>query len=81
MTRVRLSPAASITPTDSGVILSSDLGTFRLHGADVGAFAANIQPLLDGEISRNEIAERLDGYSESSVLNFLTLLEERGLIL
>lgn len=80
MIRVRLSPAASISPIETGVILSSDLGTFRLHGADISVFVEQMIPLLNGTSSREEIASSVDGYSEASVLQFLSMLDERGLL-
>ncbi|WP_437721601.1 TOMM precursor leader peptide-binding protein [Sorangium sp. So ce861] len=80
MPRIRLSRSASITPTDAGVILRSDLGTFQLTGADVSAFLERVAPLLDGSRDRGEIVEALADYSGHSVLGLLDLLAARGLI-
>ena len=80
MPRVRLSPSASVTPTPKGVLLRSDLGTFEIGGADVGAFLEAIVPLLDGSWDRDEIAGALDEFSPRSVLALLDLLEKKGLL-
>jgi hypothetical protein len=37
---IRLSPSASVTRTDAGVILCSDLGTFQITGPDLGRVEA-----------------------------------------
>ena len=80
MVKLRFSPAASVTPTDSGVILRSDLGTFQLHGSDVRLFVNEIVPLLDGTRDADLIADALPGYTRSSVHSFLELLAEKGLV-
>ncbi|WGI23263.1 TOMM precursor leader peptide-binding protein [Amylibacter sp. IMCC11727] len=80
MSRIRLSPAASISPTGTGVILNSDLGTFQLKGADLSVFIEKMIPLLDGSKSREDIAASIEGYSDASVLQLLAMLEERGLL-
>ncbi|WP_437314346.1 TOMM precursor leader peptide-binding protein [Sorangium sp. So ce385] len=80
MPGIRLSRSASITPTDAGVILRSDLGTFQLTGADVSAFVERVAPLLDGSRDREAIVEALADYSGHSVLALLDLLAARGLI-
>lgn len=80
MKRIRLSPSASITTTQSGVVLRSDLGTFQLHGDDVRLFVSRIVPLLDGTGDAQAVAAALTGYSAESVTNFLALLQQRGLV-
>jgi bacteriocin biosynthesis cyclodehydratase domain-containing protein len=80
MPRVRLSPSASVTPTPQGALLRSDLGTFAIRGADVGAFLGAIVPLLDGSRDRDEIAGALEEFSPRSVLALLDLLEKKGLL-
>ena len=80
MAKLRFSPAASVTPTDSGVILRSDLGTFQLDGSDVRLFVTEIVPLLDGTRDVDLIADALPGYTRSSVHSFLELLAEKGLV-
>jgi len=80
MAKLRFSPAASVTPTDSGVILRSDLGTFQLDGSDVRLFVEEIVPLLDGTRDADLIADALPGYARSSVHSFLELLVEKGLV-
>lgn len=80
MKKIRLSPSASITTTQSGVVLRSDLGTFQLQGEDVRLFVSQIVPLLDGTRDANGVAAALTGYSTSSVTNFLDLLQQRGLV-
>lgn len=79
MAKLQLSPAASVTPTDSGVILRSDLGTFKLDGADVRLFVTEIVPLLDGTRDADLIAAALPAYTAASVHAFLDLLFEKGL--
>jgi ribosomal protein S12 methylthiotransferase accessory factor len=78
--KLRFSPAASVTPTDSGVILRSDLETFQLEGSDVRLFVKEIVPLLDGTRDADLIADALPGYTRSSVHSFLELLVEKGLV-
>ncbi|MFT3766163.1 MAG: TOMM precursor leader peptide-binding protein [Minicystis sp.] len=80
MSRIRLSTSASITPTPAGVILSSDLGTFQVTGADVRTFLERIAPLLDGTRDRDAITAELSDYAPKSVAAFLELLHKRGLI-
>lgn len=80
MTTLRLSRSASITPTDQGVLLRSDLGDFKISGADLGAFLDHMLPLLDGTRDRDAVCEALAPYARASVEAFLDLLAERGLI-
>jgi ribosomal protein S12 methylthiotransferase accessory factor len=80
MKKIRLSPSASITTTQSGVVLRSDLGTFQLHGDDVRLFVSAIVPLLDGTRDADAVAAALSDYSAESVTNFLTLLQQKGLV-
>ncbi len=80
MARVRLSRAVSVTPTGSGVVLRSDLGTFQLEGSDTETFLTDILPLLDGSQEPGDVAAALARYSPESVAGFLELLEERGLL-
>ncbi|MGH9422201.1 MAG: TOMM precursor leader peptide-binding protein, partial [Thermoanaerobaculia bacterium] len=80
MKKIRLSPSASITTTQSGVVLRSDLGTFQLHGDDVRLFVSAIVPLLDGSRDADAVAAALSDYSAESVSNFLALLQQKGLV-
>jgi ribosomal protein S12 methylthiotransferase accessory factor len=80
MKSIRLSPSASITTTQSAVVLRSDLGTFQLHGDDVRLFVTSIVPLLDGTRDAGAVAAALPDYSASSVTNFLALLQQKGLV-
>ncbi|XYH94551.1 TOMM precursor leader peptide-binding protein [Sorangium sp. So ce1128] len=80
MPSIRLSRSASITTTDVGVLLRSDLGTFQLTGSDVSAFLERMVPLLDGSRDREAIVEALADYSRQSVTALLDLLEARGLV-
>jgi ribosomal protein S12 methylthiotransferase accessory factor len=80
MKKIRLSPSASITTTQSGVVLRSDLGTFQLHGDDVRLFVSQIVPLLDGTRDAASVAAALTDYSAESVTNFLSLLQQKGLV-
>lgn len=79
MPKIRISPAASINPTTSGVVLRSDLGTFELKGEDVKVFVSKIVPLLDGSRAPEALADALPDFSRSSVLSFLELLRQKGL--
>ena len=65
-----IKPSASVTPTEVGILLRSDLGTFQLTGSDMKVFVSQIAPLLDGTRNREEIAGALPGYSQASVLVF-----------
>ncbi|WP_437619563.1 TOMM precursor leader peptide-binding protein [Sorangium sp. So ce1151] len=80
MPTIRLSRSASITPTDVGVLLRSDLGDFQLTGSDVSAFLERVAPLLDGSRDREAVVEALADYSRQSVTALLDLLEARGLV-
>jgi bacteriocin biosynthesis cyclodehydratase domain-containing protein len=80
VTPIRLRPSTTITPTRAGVLLRSDLGTFRVTGAHQGAFLSLLRPLLDGTRDRAAVQAALDGYSPASVAAFLDQLTERGLI-
>src|SRR5688572_29092999 len=80
MKNIRLSPTASITTTQSGVMLRSDLGTFQLNGEDVRLFVSRIVPLLDGSRDADGVSAALPDYSASSVTNFLALLQQKGLV-
>jgi ribosomal protein S12 methylthiotransferase accessory factor len=80
MPRIRLSPSASITPTEVGVLLRSDLGMFQLHGSDVHFFVNAMVPLLDGSCDKEAVADVLRQYSRESVMAFLDLLEQHGLL-
>ncbi|WP_437605671.1 TOMM precursor leader peptide-binding protein [Sorangium sp. So ce834] len=63
-----------------GVILRSDLGTFQVTGASVGAFLGEMVPRLDGTRDREALVEALDGYSRRSITDTLALLEKHGLV-
>lgn len=80
MKRIRLTPTASITTTHAAVVMRSDLGTFQLAGEDVRLFLTRMMPLLDGGRTADEIAVALPDYSRESVVNFLGLLEQKGLV-
>jgi ribosomal protein S12 methylthiotransferase accessory factor len=80
MTRIRLSPSASVTPTRAGVVLRSDLGAFQLDGEDVRLFVTRMLPLLDGSRDAEGMADALPETSRASVVGFLELLRQRGLI-
>src|SRR5439155_24910922 len=69
-----------MSPTEDGVLLRSDLGTFQLHGRDVSVFVSVIARLLDGSHDRDGVADALAEYSRESVLEFLGLLERYGLL-
>jgi molybdopterin/thiamine biosynthesis adenylyltransferase len=70
----------SVTATDAGVQLRSDLSVFRVAGADAEAFLARVVPLLDGSRNEEAIAEALSGYSRASVRALLDGLRARGLV-
>jgi bacteriocin biosynthesis cyclodehydratase domain-containing protein len=80
MSRLRLSPSASLTLTTVGVLLRSDLGTFQLSGSDVKIFVDQIVSFLDGTRNKEEIINGLSEYSRDSVINFLEVLEQAGML-
>ncbi|MCG7547504.1 TOMM precursor leader peptide-binding protein [Pseudoalteromonas sp. Of7M-16] len=80
MKKLRLTPAASIVPNSSGVLLSSDLGDFQVHGRDTSDFVEKILPLLKGELSQAEICARLPEYSDASIQAVLQMLSQYGLL-
>ena len=77
---IRLNPSAGVTPTHVGVILSSDLGTFQVSGADAGAFLEEMVPLLDGSRDQRAILAALPAYAPDSVTALLELLQSYGLL-
>jgi hypothetical protein len=77
---IRLSPSASVTRTDAGVILASDLGTFQITGSDLRGFLEEMVPLLDGSRDQEALIQALAHYSRPSVTAFLGLLQQHGLI-
>src|SRR5262249_39730335 len=77
---VRLSPSASVLPTDVGVLLRTDLGTFQLEGDDVRVFVSRLVPLLDGTRSVEDITATLSDYSADSVHALLDVLRQYGLV-
>lgn len=80
MPTLRLSRSASVTSTPEGVLLRSDLGDFKVSGADLGAFLDRVLPLLDGSRERDAVCDALAPYARASVEAFLDLLAERGLL-
>jgi bacteriocin biosynthesis cyclodehydratase domain-containing protein len=80
VTPIRLCPSITVTPTRAGVLLRSDLGLFRVAGADQAAFLSLLRPLLDGTRDRAAVQAALDGYSPASVAAFLDQLAERGIV-
>lgn len=80
MDRIRLSSSASVTPTEVGILLRSDLGTFQIDGSDLQVFIGDMLPLLDGTRDEAGVADVLEGYSRQSVLGFLNLMMQYGLL-
>ncbi len=80
MTKLLWSPAASLVPTERGLALRSDLGTFLLEGDDAAVFATKLVPLLDGTRDEAAVAAALPAYSAASVGRLLSLLRDRGLV-
>lgn len=80
MKKLTLSPAASILPNSSGVLLSSDLGDFQVHGRDTSDFVEKIIPLLQGELTQAEICTRLPEYADTSIQAVLQMLSQYGLL-
>ncbi|MCG8461801.1 MAG: TOMM precursor leader peptide-binding protein, partial [Holophagales bacterium] len=80
MTKLRLSPRASITATHQGVVAISPRGRFALGGSDIGQFLAGIVPLLDGSRSEEELAAALRGYTPESVRSLIELLRSKGIV-
>ena len=80
MTRLRLSPSASAVPTDAGLVLRSDLSTFRLEGPDLAAAVNELLPLLDGTRDLAAITSALPRYSPESVGRLIDALRGHGVI-
>ncbi|TMP43396.1 hypothetical protein CWB96_02405 [Pseudoalteromonas citrea] len=80
MKKLRLTPAASIIPNSSGVLLSSDLGDFQVHGRDTADFVEKILPLLEGGFTQAEICTRLPEYGDESIQSVLQMLSQYGLL-
>jgi ribosomal protein S12 methylthiotransferase accessory factor len=80
MSKIRLSPSASITPMAQAVVLRSDLGSFQLDGPDISVFVGQVLPLLDGSRDLDEVASALPGYTPASVHGLLELLRQKGLV-
>ncbi len=80
MSKLKLTPAASLTRNEHGILLQSDLGTFQLHGNDVSAFIDKVLPLLQGGYDQRQICEQLSEYDNNSVGKLLDLLISKGLV-
>jgi ribosomal protein S12 methylthiotransferase accessory factor len=80
MSKLRLSPSSTVTPTAAGVVLRSDLGVFQLEGPDVRVFLTRLLPLLDGSRDLETLAGALPDYSRASVEGLLGLLQQKGLL-
>ena len=81
MTRIRLSPSASVAPTSAGVVAAIRPGRLpELDGDDVRLFITEMLPLLDGSRDAEGVADALPGTSRASVTGFLDLLRQRGLV-
>ena len=80
MPLIRLSRSASLTTTDTGVLLRSDLGTFQLEGRDVQRFLAALAPHLADWQQQETLVAALADYSPTSVLNLLAMLQQKGLL-
>ena len=80
MPRIRLSRSASLTTTDTGVLLRSDLGTFQLDGRDVQRFLGALAPQLADWQEQETVVAALGDYSPASVLRLLALLQQQGLL-
>src|SRR4030081_809620 len=80
MAGLRLSPSASVTRTDVGVILHSDLGSFKLDGPDLGQFMDRVFPLLDGTRDGAAVAAEVTEFSKKSVLALLDVLKSHQLV-
>lgn len=80
MSGIRLNPSIMIIQTEAGVLLRSDLRTFRLHGPDARVFINAIVPLLDGSRDREAIVNALGGFSQSNILDLLDRLEKHRIL-
>ena len=80
MAKLQLTPAASIAKHQDGVLLTSDLGTFHLHGRDVQVFIHELLPLLDGRYQLADICQQMDQYADSSIEKLIQLLRQKGLV-
>ncbi|MET4696722.1 TOMM precursor leader peptide-binding protein [Endozoicomonas lisbonensis] len=80
MSTLKLSPAASISKNEQGLLLQSDLGTFQLHGRDVEAFVSNVIPLLNGEHSLESLCQALKDYDKESIASLIGTLMNQGIV-
>jgi ribosomal protein S12 methylthiotransferase accessory factor len=80
MAKLQLTPAASISQHPEGVLLTSDLGTFHLHGRDVLVFIQELVPLLNGQFDLAEICQQLDQYADASIEKLIQVLRQQGLV-
>ncbi len=80
MNKLKLTPAASLTKNEHGILLQSDLGTFQLHGKDITAFIDKVLPLLQGQHTSEEICRQLPEYGSQSIGKLLNLLISKGLV-
>jgi len=81
MTRLRLSPAVSIVPVGTTVVIRSDLGMFKLEGGDLSLFLERLTPLLrDGAADLDAIVAALPEFDAQSVRAVLDLLGRYGVV-
>ena len=80
MKKLRLTPAASVSSNENGILLRSDLGDFQLHGRDIDDFIQRVMPLLEGQHDQKEICTSLPQYGDSSIIQVLDMLLKYGLL-
>jgi len=78
--RLRLTPSASLIPVEDGLLLRSDLSTYKLQGPDLAAVVSELLPLLDGTRDEDAVVAALPEYSRESVLQLVSSLAHFGLV-
>lgn len=66
--------------TEQGLVIGDEFGTQVLGDRELGFFAANILPLVDGTRSRNAIIQAAGAELASQTSRFLDLLSSRGIL-
>lgn len=78
--KLRLTPAASVTPMDDGILLQSDLGSYQLQGRDIRVFVTDVMPMLEQNKTLEEICAALADYDNDSIASVINVLKECGLV-
>ncbi|MEO8285892.1 MAG: TOMM precursor leader peptide-binding protein [Chloroflexota bacterium] len=80
MVFLKIVPSASLVPTQSGVAVLSEMGTFQIEGQNMSNFLDAILPALQRGGDLDDIARSVPDYAPQDVSGFLDLLEQCGAI-